>query len=113
MALRIRPYNTLQEYADYMGWYNFAGAFSESDYSFPSGHTTAAFEMATALFLVFPKQRQKENLLAFPGYCRAYNVQPCVLNGSLSNGCSCRNACRYSCRRDWLLPYEALYEADY
>ena len=35
MALRIRPYNTLQEYADYMGWYNFAGAFSESIPSLP------------------------------------------------------------------------------
>ncbi len=66
MALRIRPYNTLQEYADYMGWYNFAGAFSESDYSFPSGHTTAAFEMATALFLVFRSNGKKKICWLFP-----------------------------------------------
>lgn len=66
MALRIRPYNTLQSYADYMGWYNFAGALSESDYSFPSGHTTAAFEMATALFLVFRSSGKKKICWIFP-----------------------------------------------
>jgi len=51
MALRIRPYNTLQEYADYMGWYNFAGAFSE---------------MATALFLVFRSNGKKKICWLFP-----------------------------------------------
>lgn len=54
MVLRIRPYNTLQGaeiWRQYEGWYKAAGAFSESDYSFPSGHTTAAFEIAVALFL--------------------------------------------------------------
>lgn len=66
MVLRIRPYNTLQNYADYMGWYNFAGALSESDYSFPSGHTTAAFEMATALFLVFRSNGKKKISWIFP-----------------------------------------------
>ena len=66
MALRIRPYNTLQAYTDYMGWYNFAGALSESDYSFPSGHTTAAFEMATALFLVFRSNGKKKICWIFP-----------------------------------------------
>lgn len=55
-VLRIRPYNTLQNmpiWNEYKVWYETAGAFSESDYSFPSGHTTAAFEMAIALFLCF------------------------------------------------------------
>ncbi len=55
--LRIRPYNTLQTipelWADYSVWYRAAGSLSESDYSFPSGHTTAAFEMAVAMFLCF------------------------------------------------------------
>lgn len=59
MVLRIRPYNTLQSNADYWAWYIGAGALSESDYSFPSGHTTAAFEVATALFLCFKKDKKK------------------------------------------------------
>ena len=33
MVLRIRPYNTLQQNADYWSWYIGAGALSESDYS--------------------------------------------------------------------------------
>lgn len=47
-VLRIRPYNTLQGNADFWKWYTGAGAFSESDYSFPSGHTTGVFEIAVA-----------------------------------------------------------------
>ena len=57
MALRIRPYNTLQGNSDYWNWYIGAGALSESDYSFPSGHTTGAFEVATALFLCFKSEK--------------------------------------------------------
>ena len=59
MALRVRPYNTLQGNADYWKWYIGAGALSESDYSFPSGHTTGAFEIATALFLCFKSEKKK------------------------------------------------------
>lgn len=66
MALRIRPYNTLQSYADYWSWYIGAGALSESDYSFPSGHTTAAFEIATALFLSFRSNGKKGISWVFP-----------------------------------------------
>ncbi len=58
-VLRIRPYNTLQQDASYWAWYIGAGALSEGDYSFPSGHTTAAFEIATALFLCFKKDKKK------------------------------------------------------
>ena len=58
-VLRLRPYNTLQSNADYWAWYIGAGALSESDYSFPSGHTTGAFEIATALFLCFKKDKKK------------------------------------------------------
>lgn len=58
-VLRIRPYNTLQQNAEYFAWYLGAGALSEGDYSFPSGHTTGAFEMATALFLVFRSDKKK------------------------------------------------------
>lgn len=59
MVLRIRPYNTLQTDSDFIMWYHKAGALSESDYSFPSGHTTAVFEMATALFLCFKSNKKK------------------------------------------------------
>ncbi len=59
MALRIRPYNTLQGVADYWQWYIGAGALSESDYSFPSGHTTAATEMAVAMFLCLKSDKKK------------------------------------------------------
>ena len=59
MALRIRTYNTLQGNSDYWNWYIGAGALSESDYSFPSGHTTGAFEVATALFLCFKSEKKK------------------------------------------------------
>ncbi len=59
MFLRVRPYNTLQGVAEYWGWYTGAGMLSEGDYSFPSGHTTAAFEMATAMFLCFRSDKKK------------------------------------------------------
>lgn len=59
MALRIRPYNTLQENADYFKWYIGAGSLSESDYSFPSGHTTAATEVAFALLFCFKNDKKR------------------------------------------------------
>jgi undecaprenyl-diphosphatase len=62
MVLRVRPYNTLQltdMWEKYSVWYTGAGALSESDYSFPSGHTTAAFEMAVAMSLCFKKDGKK------------------------------------------------------
>ena len=66
MALRIRPYNTLQGNADYWKWYVGAGQLSESDYSFPSGHTTAAFEMAVSLALVFRSEGKKKLAVILP-----------------------------------------------
>jgi undecaprenyl-diphosphatase len=62
MVLRIRPYNTLQNsdmWAKYQVWYKNAGSLSESDYSFPSGHTTAAFEMAIATALCLRSSGKK------------------------------------------------------
>lgn len=59
MFLRVRPYNTLQGVAEYFAWYKGAGMLSESDYSFPSGHTTAAFEIATAMFICFKSEKKK------------------------------------------------------
>ena len=66
MALRIRPYNTLQANADYWKWYLGAGMLSESDYSFPSGHTTAAFEIGISMFLVFMSEKKKKIAWIFP-----------------------------------------------
>lgn len=59
MFLRLRPYNTLQGDADYWGWYIALGGLSESDYSFPSGHTTGAFEMAVALGIYLRANKKK------------------------------------------------------
>lgn len=58
IALRIRPYNTLQGVADYFGWYQHAGMLAESDYSFPSGHTTGATEIGIALCLCFASDKK-------------------------------------------------------
>ncbi|MBE6937426.1 MAG: phosphatase PAP2 family protein [Ruminococcaceae bacterium] len=65
-VLRIRPYNTLQGDPDYWSWYVGAGMLSESDYSFPSGHVTAAFEIATAMFLCFWTEGKKKLAWVFP-----------------------------------------------
>ncbi len=69
MVLRIRPYNTLQNapiWDEYSKWYQAAGALSESDYSFPSGHTTAAFEAAIAMALCFRSDGKKGISWIFP-----------------------------------------------
>lgn len=65
-ALRIRPYNTLQHDLEYWAWYIGVGRLSESDYSFPSGHTTAAFEIATAMFICFRSDGKKKIAWIFP-----------------------------------------------
>lgn len=65
-VLRIRPYNTLQADPNYWAWYIGAGALSESDFSFPSGHTTGAFEVATAMMLVFWSKNKKKIACIFP-----------------------------------------------
>lgn len=56
MIMRIRPYVTLSDIEQFKSWWIGAGAPTVSDYSFPSGHTTAAFESATALFLSLRKK---------------------------------------------------------
>ena len=49
---RPRPYVSMSANDVFMTWYYEAGALTESDNSFPSGHTTAAFEMAIGMMLV-------------------------------------------------------------
>lgn len=62
---RARPYVTLSGDADFMSWYTRAGANIESDNSFPSGHTTCAFEIGFALLFTV---RSKKIRWIFPVY---------------------------------------------
>lgn len=54
---RARPYVTLAGDENFMNWYTRVGANVESDNSFPSGHTTCAFEIAAALFLTVKNKK--------------------------------------------------------
>ena len=58
LFMRVRPYNTLQHIPEYFGWYQGAGMLGEGDYCFPSGHATAATEIALSLFLCFRKDKK-------------------------------------------------------
>lgn len=72
---RVRPYVTLADDPMFMSWYQFAGAHIESDNSFPSGHTTCAFEMGVALFLSMRKKKIAwifPTLAAIVGFTRLY-----------------------------------------
>lgn len=53
---RPRPFNYYADDPVYMAWYQAAGSHFEKSFSFPSGHTTAAFEMGIALFLALNKK---------------------------------------------------------
>ncbi len=64
--LRPRPFQSLADNDLYLKWYTETGAHEESLYrSFPSGHTTGAFEIATALFLTV---KNKKISWIFPVY---------------------------------------------
>lgn len=54
---RPRPYVYYADNPVFMAWYSFAGAHVESDKSFPSGHTTAAFELGVAIFCVLKNKK--------------------------------------------------------
>lgn len=59
-VLRPRPFQSLVDNPEYWQWYTNAGAHAESLYrSFPSGHTTGAFEIGTALFLTVCNKKIK------------------------------------------------------
>ncbi len=59
-VLRPRPFQSLAENVQYMQWYTEAGAHPESLYrSFPSGHTTGAFEIGMALFFTVSNKKIK------------------------------------------------------
>ena len=54
---RPRPYIYYESNPIFMAWHEFAGAHLESEKSFPSGHTTAAFELGVAIFLVIKNKK--------------------------------------------------------
>lgn len=57
---RLRPYNMLQGYDQYFQWYLGAGQIMESEYCFPSGHTTTSMCVATVLFFVLKNDYRKK-----------------------------------------------------
>lgn len=55
---RPRPFIYYADNPLFMSWYEFAGSHIENAYtSFPSGHTTAAFELGVAIFLVMKNKK--------------------------------------------------------
>ncbi len=59
LTLRLRPYNMLQADAKYWAYYLGAGQLCESDFSFPSGHTSGAFTVAIPLLLCHATSKKK------------------------------------------------------
>lgn len=70
---RLRPY---VQNAEYAGYWKQAGAVLESEFSFPSGHTTAATAFAVGLFLACDKKWSWLALVGalVMGFCRIYLV---------------------------------------
>ena len=62
---RLRPYNALQSNSQYFNWYMNVGGLHESEFCFPSGHTTSVFTITTVLFLWlrFDKKKSESCLL--------------------------------------------------
>mgnify|MGYP003292756150 CR=1 FL=1 len=54
---RPRPYIYYADNPVFMSWHKSAGNHIESEKSFPSGHTTAAFELGVAIFLVMKNKK--------------------------------------------------------
>lgn len=62
---RARPYITMQDDVFYK-WWQAVGAHKESDKSFPSGHTTGAFEIAVSMCITFARNNKKYIAWLFP-----------------------------------------------
>ena len=55
LIVRARPFMVFT--SDYNSWWQFVGSTFEDDFSFPSGHATAAMAFATAIFLTTDKKK--------------------------------------------------------
>lgn len=64
LIARARPY--IDTNSDYYIWWLKAGKNSESDFSFPSGHTTASMALALSIFITSKKKRFIFPILIFP-----------------------------------------------
>ena len=73
LVARPRPYVTSTEFN---GFWQASGAVEESEFSFPSGHTTASTAFAVAIFLLCDKKWSWTVLLGalVMGFCRVYLV---------------------------------------
>lgn len=58
LVFRARPYITMAD-DPFFTWYQNVGGLTESDRSFPSGHTTGAFEIAISLALCLKSDGKK------------------------------------------------------
>lgn len=63
LVARARPYNSMN--VAYREWWSVMGAHAESEFSFPSGHTTAATAAMLAVFLN-TKKKYSWPVLLFP-----------------------------------------------
>lgn len=74
IVARARPFN--RENAPFYEWWLAAGANPEDSYSFPSGHTTAAFAAMVAFFLLGDKRYSFTGLLfaVLMGFSRIYLI---------------------------------------
>ncbi len=94
LVARARPYTR----AEYQGWWQLVGAPTESEYSFPSGHTTVATDALVAMFIVSKKKSVSWLLLLAPvlmGISRNYlmvhyptDVIGGIIVGSIAAVCS-------------------------
>lgn len=56
LVSRPRPYVFYGKNTQFMSWFTNAGSLKEKDFSFPSGHTAAAFAYCTVMFLLFRRK---------------------------------------------------------
>lgn len=88
LVARARPY--ADEARALFEWWQYVGAPTESDHSFPSGHTTATAAAMTGLFLTTPKKYSFPALffILLMGFSRMYLVvhYPTDVLGGLISG---------------------------
>lgn len=64
-VMRPRPYIFFEDNPQFMTWYKNVGSPLEKDFSFPSGHTTAAFSYCISAFLCLKDKYKIAYILSF------------------------------------------------